>query len=116
TLIDLVNEMNQVEAVRATAFDSLRELTGMRDLANDADPWSRWYTQQQDRDEASWYEHLLTLHARNAARARREHQNVLGRLVDASQQAFRSLPQEERQARLVAHLNDELEPIRLMAT
>lgn len=116
TLIDLASEMNQVEAVRATAFDSLRELTGMRDLANDADPWSRWYAQEQNRDEASWYEHLLTLHARNAARARREHQNVLGRLVDASQQAFRSLPQEERQARLVAHLGDELEPIRLMAT
>lgn len=116
TLIDLVNEENQVEAVRTTAFDSLRELTGMRDTGNEAESWSNWYAQEQSRSEASWYEHLLTLHARNAARARREHQYVLSRLVDATQQAFRSIPQEERQARLIAMLSDDLEPIRTLAT
>ena len=114
TLIELIQPA-QPQRIRAAAFISLAELTGIGEFGSDVARWEKWWDQHRQLSENDWLNALLANLRRAADRANAEKTAVSDRLVESQRQLYRTLPQEDRQARLVALLSDPYEPIRRLA-
>lgn len=114
TLIELIQPA-QPQRVRAAAFISLARLTGISEYGTDVARWEKWWDQHRQLSENDWLTALLANLNRAADRANAERTAVSDRFVESQRQLYRTLPQEDRQARLVSLLADQYEPIRRLA-
>jgi HEAT repeat protein len=98
------------ENLRAAAADALAELTGLRDVGQDAARWQQWW--QRNADVAGlnpdrWRAELLEAKAANLERLRRRH-DALTEALDARMfQQYQAAPRDQRADLLLAFLKSD---------
>jgi len=105
---------DRAEAIRAAAFEALRELTGEESIPDAHAAWRDWWDRHRDLPRDRWLARLVrSLNDRNQ-QLRAQQDRLTQRLVAALNQVYLARPEEERSVMLRELLADPNEPVRLL--
>jgi|GEM_PF-3840615 len=99
-------------ATRAQVFHTLQVMVGRDDLGDDASAWTTWWEKARWLPEIAWRTRLATWRGEQARRSRLQRDRAFARLDAALREMHARLPEEERGARLVSLLSDDLPMVR----
>lgn len=121
TLIQLIDDQQPLPVQKA-AYASLAQFTGITNFKEDPDRWRQWWEHTSELSGEYWLTQMIDQFAHRVDQLDQHNQELHKRLVDVHRQLYRATPQrndphtpDQRSARLIAMLQNDLPAIRQLA-